>query len=99
VNLHASTHPPEQRRADLLGAAATALDWAGGAPLVFGGDLNSTRPAMPGLTHLGGNHVDHVFVAGGLAGGSVEVLDAGPLSDHAPLRVRATPAAGRSRAA
>ena len=25
VNLHASTHPPEQRRADLMGAAATPL--------------------------------------------------------------------------
>ena len=64
VNLHASTHPPEQRRADLLGAAATALGWAAGGPLVFGGDLNSTQPAMPGLTHAGGHHVDHVLVAG-----------------------------------
>ena len=86
VNLHASTHPPEQRRADLLGAAETALGWAAGAPLVFGGDLNSTRPAMPGLTHVGGHHVDHVFVAGGLAGDAVEVLDAAPLSDHRPIR-------------
>ena len=87
VNLHASTHPPEQRRADLLGAAETALAWAAGTPLVFGGDLNSTRPAMPGLEHVGGNHVDHFFVAGGLVGGAVEVLDAAPLSDHQPLRV------------
>jgi endonuclease/exonuclease/phosphatase family metal-dependent hydrolase len=87
VNLHASTHPPEQRRADLLGAAETALGWAAGAPLVFGGDLNSTRPAMPGLTHVGGHHVDHFFVGGGLAGGPVERLDAAPLSDHQPLRV------------
>jgi endonuclease/exonuclease/phosphatase family metal-dependent hydrolase len=92
VNLHASTHPPEQRRADLLGGAAVALGWAAGAPLVFGGDLNSTQPAMPGLTHVGGHHVDHVFVAGGLAGGEVEVLDAGALSDHAPLRVRVSTA-------
>jgi len=87
VNLHASTHPPEQRRADLLGAAETALSWAADAPLVFGGDLNSTRPAMPGLTHVGGHHVDHVMVAGRLAGGDMELLDAGPLSDHRPLRV------------
>ncbi len=87
VNLHASTHPPEQRRADLLGAAATALEWASGAPLVFGGDLNSTQPAMPGLRHVGGNHVDHVFVAGSLGGGAVEVLSGGGLSDHAPIRV------------
>ena len=87
VNLHASTHPAAQRRADLLLAAETALDWAGGAPLVFGGDLNSTRPAMPGLTLVGGHHVDHVMVAGGVTGDGVEVLDAGPLSDHRPLRV------------
>ena len=87
VNLHASTHPPEQRRADLLGAAETALAWADGAPLLFGGDLNSTRPALPGLAHVGGHHVDHFFVAGGLSGGAVELLDAAPLSDHRPLRV------------
>ena len=87
VNLHASTHPDEQRRADLFGAAATALEWASGAPLVFGGDLNSTRPAMPGLTHVVGHHVDHVFTNGRPAAGEAEVLDAGRLSDHRPLRV------------
>jgi endonuclease/exonuclease/phosphatase family metal-dependent hydrolase len=87
VNLHASTHPPAQRRADLLGAAATALEWAAGAPLVFGGDLNSTQPAMPGLHHIAGNHVDHLFTEGRPAASPPEVLDAGPLSDHQPLRV------------
>ena len=87
VNLHGSLEPPEQRRADLLLAAATALDWAAGAPLVFGGDLNSTQPAMPGLRHVADHHVDHVFTAGRPALGEPEVLDAGPLSDHAPLRV------------
>jgi endonuclease/exonuclease/phosphatase family metal-dependent hydrolase len=87
VNLHASTHPPEQRRADLMLAAATALEWARGAPLVFGGDLNSTRPAMPGLRHIAGHHVDHFFTEGRPAASEPEVLDAGPLSDHAPLRV------------
>jgi endonuclease/exonuclease/phosphatase family metal-dependent hydrolase len=87
VNLHASTHPPEQRRADLLGAAATALVWAAGAPLVFGGDLNSTQPAMPGLRHIAGHHVDHFFTEGRAAASEPEVLDAAPLSDHQPLRV------------
>lgn len=85
VNLHASTHPPEQRRADLLGAAATALEWAAGAPLLFGGDMNSTAPAMPGLVRLGGHHVDHFFTDG--RPGAVVQLDAKPLSDHVPLRV------------
>jgi endonuclease/exonuclease/phosphatase family metal-dependent hydrolase len=87
VNLHASLEPPQQRRADLFGGAATALGWAAGAPLVFGGDLNSTRPAMPGLEHVAGHHVDHVFVAGRTRTSPFEVLDAGPLSDHDPLRV------------
>jgi endonuclease/exonuclease/phosphatase family metal-dependent hydrolase len=87
VNLHASTHPPEQRRSDLLTAAATALQWAAGAPLVFGGDLNATRPAMPGLRHVAGYHVDHVLTDGRPAAGEPEVLDAGSLSDHKPLRV------------
>ena len=84
VNLHASTHPPERRRADLLVAAATALGWAGGAPLLFGGDMNSTAPAMPGLVRIGGHHVDHFFTDG--RPGTVEVLDGAPLSDHVPLR-------------
>jgi endonuclease/exonuclease/phosphatase family metal-dependent hydrolase len=87
VNLHASTHPPEQRRADLLTAAATALEWAAGAPLVFGGDLNSTRPAMPGLRHVAGHWVDHVLTEGRPAVGDPKVLDAGSLSDHKPVRV------------
>jgi len=87
VNLHASTHPPEQRHADLLAAAATALEWAAGAPLVFGGDLNSLRPQFAGMRHVAGHHVDHVFTAGRTSAGDAEVLDAGPLSDHAPLRV------------
>ena len=87
TNLHGSTHPPEQRRADLFLAAETALGWSGSGPLVFGGDLNSTQPAMPGLTHVAGHHVDHVMVAGRAADGRGEVLDAGPLSDHKPLLV------------
>ena len=97
VNLHASTYPPEQRRADLMGAAATALEWAAGAPLVFGGDMNSTAPAMPGLVRLGGHHVDHFFTDG--RAGEVEVLDAAPLSDHLPLRLRLSAAGARTRAA
>jgi endonuclease/exonuclease/phosphatase family metal-dependent hydrolase len=87
VNLHASTHPPEQRRADVLHAAATAIEWAAGAPLIFGGDLNATQPAMPGLRHVAGHHLDHVLTNGRPATGDVELLDAGPLSDHRPLRI------------
>ena len=48
--------------------------------------MNSTAPAMPGLVRLGGHHVDHFFTDG--RPGEVEILDAAPLSDHLPLRVR-----------
>jgi endonuclease/exonuclease/phosphatase family metal-dependent hydrolase len=76
-------------------AAELALDWAGGAPLVFGGDLNKHRaPALPGLRHIAGNHVDHVYLGPGLrAGGRGEVLDRGELSDHAPVVVTVDSAA------
>lgn len=42
ANLHASAGPALRGRAEaeLLTAAESALEWAGGAPLVLGGDLN-----------------------------------------------------------
>jgi hypothetical protein len=46
---------------------------------------------MPGLTHVAGHHVDHVLVAGRPPGGELELLDAAPLSDHAPLRIALPP--------
>jgi endonuclease/exonuclease/phosphatase family metal-dependent hydrolase len=42
-NLHGSTPGVPSAGAEVLDAAARAVDWAGGAPLVFGGDLNQ-RP-------------------------------------------------------
>jgi endonuclease/exonuclease/phosphatase family metal-dependent hydrolase len=88
ANVHASTHPPRARR-DLAEARAAVVRWADGAPLVFGGDCNVVRVALPGLAQLGGSHVDHVF-AHGLphARAHAEILDRGSLSDHAPLLVR-----------
>jgi endonuclease/exonuclease/phosphatase family metal-dependent hydrolase len=70
-------------------AAELALEWSGGAALVFGGDLNKHRaPELAGLQHVAGNHVDHLYVAPGLrADGRGEVLDRGELSDHAPVAV------------
>ena len=90
VNLHASKDPKARTRADV----ARALAWAPRPLIAFGGDLNLTRPEVPGLLHAGGHHVDHVY---GPAGGSGAVLDAGTLSDHRPLRCDL--GAGRSRAA
>jgi endonuclease/exonuclease/phosphatase family metal-dependent hydrolase len=88
ANVHASTRPSRARR-DLDATCAAALRWAGGAPLVLGGDLNLREPRVGGFAHAGASHVDHVF-ARGLAPdlrAPAEVLDRGELSDHAPLRV------------
>ena len=44
ANLHATNDRPELATEDVLRAAEAASDWAGDAPLIFGGDLN-LRPA------------------------------------------------------
>ena len=44
ANLHATNDRPRMATEDVLRAAEAATEWAGGAPLVFGGDLN-LRPA------------------------------------------------------
>ncbi len=44
ANLHASAHDSRLATEDVLLAAGTATEWAGDAPLLFGGDLN-LRPA------------------------------------------------------
>jgi len=44
ANLHATNDRPDLASADVLRAAEAAVDWAAGAPLLFGGDLN-LRPA------------------------------------------------------
>jgi endonuclease/exonuclease/phosphatase family metal-dependent hydrolase len=48
ANLHASTGLPEKASGEVLAAAASAVDWSAGDPLVFGGDLN-LRPARTPL--------------------------------------------------
>jgi endonuclease/exonuclease/phosphatase family metal-dependent hydrolase len=44
ANLHATNDRPELASEDVRRAAQAAGEWAGGAPLIFGGDLN-LRPA------------------------------------------------------
>jgi endonuclease/exonuclease/phosphatase family metal-dependent hydrolase len=44
ANLHASAGLPEKATGELIAAAASAVEWSAGDPLVFGGDLN-LRPA------------------------------------------------------
>ncbi|HYI18755.1 MAG TPA: endonuclease/exonuclease/phosphatase family protein [Solirubrobacteraceae bacterium] len=94
VNLHGSTYPFEQGQADQRLSHETALAWAGDAPLIFGGDLNQTRPRHPGMTHVAGHHVDHVFVRGWEPDGKGETIVTAPLSDHPALRVRLRGPAG-----
>jgi endonuclease/exonuclease/phosphatase family metal-dependent hydrolase len=88
VNVHSQNHPRALALADTRAAVEHARRWAAGAPLIFGGDINLKRaPERPGLVHLGGNHVDHLFSSGRPAAGKREVLDRGTLSDHPPVAV------------
>jgi endonuclease/exonuclease/phosphatase family metal-dependent hydrolase len=89
ANLHATVHDDPQARREIAIAASTALRWAGGAPLVLGGDLNVRDPSLPGFVQLAGHGVDHVFAAGGVEpprrGAPRVLLERGELSDHAPV--------------
>ena len=88
VNVHSQNHPQALALADTRRAIDAALGWAAGAPLIFGGDVNLKRPPeFPGLVHLGGNHVDHLYTNGRPAAGRREVIERGPLSDHPPVAV------------
>ena len=65
MNVHSHEPPGGGARADTQRAAIAARAWAGGAPLVFGGDVNlSAGPSFPGCVHVAGNHVDHLFTDG-----------------------------------
>lgn len=81
ANLHGGGAIRDARR-----AAQSALAWAGDVPVVLGGDFNIRNLALEGFAYAGGHGVDLVF-ARGFQSGPTEVLDRGPLSDHAPVRV------------
>jgi len=49
ANLHATNDRPTIAAADVLGAAETATEWAGEAPLLFGGDFNLRPAEDPGV--------------------------------------------------
>ena len=83
VNLHAQVHSDARADADIELAASR---WRELPQVVFGGDLNIRRPAVPGFTVAGGHDVDFVLVRGFAARG-FEVLDRGVLSDHAAVLV------------
>jgi endonuclease/exonuclease/phosphatase family metal-dependent hydrolase len=48
ANLHASAGLPEKATGEVIAAAASAVEWSAGDPLVFGGDMN-LRPARDPL--------------------------------------------------
>src|SRR4051794_24137599 len=88
ANVHTQVHSESRAQADLGHAAEAALDWAGGAPLILGGDFNVRRPAeLPGLFHAGGHGVDHVLARGFTPAGPARVVERGGLSDHAPVAI------------
>jgi endonuclease/exonuclease/phosphatase family metal-dependent hydrolase len=88
VNVHSHNHPEAAALADTQKAIAAAREWAGGAPLVFGGDINLRHPPeFPGLVHVAGNHVDHLYTDGRPAAGKAKVINRGVLSDHPPVAV------------
>jgi endonuclease/exonuclease/phosphatase family metal-dependent hydrolase len=75
ANLHATNDRPAFARAEVLAAAKQATEWAGGLPLLFGGDLNLRPADQPdlfaelskrfGLTRpTAPNAIDHLLVRG-----------------------------------
>jgi endonuclease/exonuclease/phosphatase family metal-dependent hydrolase len=75
ANLHASAGLPQKATAEVLAAAAAAVEWSEGDPLVFGGDLN-LRPARDPFPFVelrerfglgeptGPNAIDHLLARG-----------------------------------
>jgi endonuclease/exonuclease/phosphatase family metal-dependent hydrolase len=84
-NLHAQVWSEEQAQADAAAAAAHAFAWAGDAPVILGGDFNTTAPRPPGLTDLGGRKVDRILARGWTAASAAKTEDHGHLSDHVPI--------------
>lgn len=87
ANMHLTVDHRDRGQDDLRRALEAVQEWSGRAPLAFGGDLNQRRPDMPGLDHVAGHSVDHLFVRGLRPVGSGQRLDAGHLSDHVPIAV------------
>jgi endonuclease/exonuclease/phosphatase family metal-dependent hydrolase len=81
----ANTHCGGPMR-DAVRAGTAAIRWASASRLVLGGDFNIRDLSLDCFAYAGGHGVDLVFVRG-LDAGATEVLDSGPLSDHAPVAV------------
>jgi endonuclease/exonuclease/phosphatase family metal-dependent hydrolase len=102
ANFHASTRVALAED-ELRRLWARALSWAGGDPLILGGDLNLRTPLAPNaaIAHIAARDVDHLFASGLAPAVDAEVLDrhvtldggSVELSDHPPLQVRVAAAA------
>jgi endonuclease/exonuclease/phosphatase family metal-dependent hydrolase len=86
-------HTSGRGRGEPARAASALRRWADQAPVVLGGDFNLKAVALDGYEHVAGFHVDHVLARDLTAAAPAEVLDARPLSDHAPVLVSLRPAA------
>lgn len=75
ANVHLSTGDPARAASEVLAAAARAIEWSAGAPLVFGGDLNLRPGRTPEpFERLRAEHgleppppaepIDHLFARG-----------------------------------
>ncbi|MEK6276399.1 MAG: endonuclease/exonuclease/phosphatase family protein [Actinomycetota bacterium] len=75
ANLHSTNDRPELASEEVLKAATSAVEWAAGAPLLFGGDLNLRPAEHPEVfEELGGrfglarptapDSIDHLLVRG-----------------------------------
>jgi endonuclease/exonuclease/phosphatase family metal-dependent hydrolase len=91
-NLHATVHNEAGAVAEAHRAALMLRRWADMSPAVLGGDFNVRKLSLTdeGFTLAGGHDVDLVFARGLIAAAPVEVLERGPLSDHAPVVVALT---------
>lgn len=91
ANVHASAHDAERAQADLERCSRALLRWSAGEPVVFGGDLNTRTPRVPGFEHAGGHVLDHVFVRGLEVAAPALTLERGGLSDHVPVLATVAP--------
>jgi endonuclease/exonuclease/phosphatase family metal-dependent hydrolase len=99
ANLHATNDWPELAEADMLRAARAATAWAGGRPLVLGGDFNLRPEKQPRIFErlreefgfdspvTAPDAIDHVLCRG------LEVLDA---PEKWPAEKREVPLEGRA---
>ncbi|HEX7299034.1 MAG TPA: endonuclease/exonuclease/phosphatase family protein [Solirubrobacteraceae bacterium] len=84
-NLHAQAHSEARAQSDVASAASSALAWAGRAPAILAGDMNTRHPVAPGFAPAASHGVDHILIRQLDVAAPGRTLDGGPLSDHVPI--------------